>query len=164
MDFEKKKWIIPVEHSKNGVSHTIFLSEFALKQFTELKKQATSKVWCFPANTEKTLVCTKSTTKQIRDRQMAGQNCKPIKNRAKNADGLLLTGGDWVPHDLRRTGATLMQLIKVEPAIKERVLNNVEPSKLIRTYQTDDYAEEKRDAWKRLGNKLRKLCITSSLV
>ena len=88
---------------------------------------------------------------------MAGQGRKPMTNRAKNADALLLAGGDWVPHDLRRTGATLMQSIKVAPAIIERVLNHVEPSKLIRTYQTYDYAEEKREAWNRLGNKLTDL-------
>ncbi len=82
---------------------------------------------------------------------------KPMKNRAKNSDTLLLTNGDWVPHDLRRTGATLMQSIKVAPAIIERVLNHVEPSKLIRTYQTYDYADEKRDAWNKLGLRLQEL-------
>lgn len=82
---------------------------------------------------------------------------KPMKNRAKKSDALLLTNGDWVPHDLRRTGATLMQSIKVAPAIIERVLNHVEPSKLIRTYQTYDYADEKRDAWNKLGLRLQEL-------
>ena len=154
VDFEKREWVIPKEHSKNRKSHTIYLSDFALNQFKALKEQASSKVWCFPDTTGKTFVCTKSTTKQIRDRQMAGQGRKPMTNRAKNADALLLTSGDWVPHDLRRTGATLMQSIKVAPAIIERVLNHVEPSKLIRTYQTYDYAEEKREAWNRLGDKL----------
>ena len=50
-----------------------------------------------------------------------------------------------------------MQSIKVAPAIIERVLNHVEPSKLVRAYQTYDYAEEKRDAWNRLGIKLSEL-------
>jgi hypothetical protein len=50
-----------------------------------------------------------------------------------------------------------MRSIKVAPAIIERVLNHVEPSKLVRTYQTYDYAEEKRDAWNRLGYKLTAL-------
>ena len=85
---------------------------------------------------------------------MAGQKRKPIRNRTRNADTFLLTGGVWVPRDLRRTGATLMRSIKVAPAIIERVLNHVEPSKLIRTYQNYGYAEEERDAWNRIGRKL----------
>ena len=119
------------------------MPDFVINQFNALKKQADSKVWCFP-----------DTTKQIHDRKMAGQERKPIRNRTKNADTFLLTGGVWVPRDLRRTGATLMRSIKVAPAIIERVLNHVEPSKLIRTHQNYGYAEEERDAWNRIGRKL----------
>ena len=82
---------------------------------------------------------------------MAASGRKPMSNRTKNSDALLLVNGDWVPHDLRRTGATMMQSLQVAPNIIERVLNHVEPSKLVRTYQTYDYAAEKRDAWNRLG-------------
>jgi integrase len=103
VDFEKMEWVIPKEHSKNRKAHMIYLSEFALNQFIALKQQATSKVWCFPDTTGKTFVCTKSTSKQIRDRQLAGLGRKPMSNRTKSSDALLLTGGDWVPHDLRRT-------------------------------------------------------------
>ena len=157
VDLDAGVWIIPKENSKNSKAHTIYLSPFAVNQFNALKKACDSKVWCFPDTTGKTHVCTKSTTKQIRDRQMALVGRKPMTNRSKKSDALLLTSGDWVPHDLRRTGATLMQIIKVAPAIIERVLNHVEPSKLIRTYQTYDYAEEKRDAWNRLGQKLQEI-------
>lgn len=157
VDLESGVWVIPKENSKNSKAHTIYLSSFAVNQFRALKKECTSKVWCFPDTTGKTCLCTKTTTKQIRDRQMALIGRKPMKNRAKNSDTLLLTNGDWVPHDLRRTGATLMQSIKIAPAIIERVLNHVEPSKLVRTYQTYDYAEEKRDAWNRLGQRLQEI-------
>ena len=47
-----------------------------------------------------------------------------------------------------------MRSIKVAPAIIERVLNHVEPSKLIRTHQNYGYAEEERNAWNRTGRKL----------
>ena len=68
-------------------------------------------------------------------------------NGINSASVLLLTGSGRVPCDLRQIGAIFMESIKVAPAIIERVLNHVEPSQLIRTYQTYDYAEEKRDAW-----------------
>ena len=157
VDLKSGVWIIPKENAKNKTAHTIFLSTFALSQFKALKSECTSEVWCFPDTTGKTHVCMKSTTKQVRDRQMAAQGRPAMKNRAKNSHALILTNGDWVPHDLRRTGATLMQAIKIAPAIIERVLNHVEPSKLVRTYQTYDYAEEKRDAWTRLGQKLQEI-------
>ncbi|MFO1263380.1 MAG: site-specific integrase [Rhodoferax sp.] len=157
VDLEKSVWVIPKENAKNRKAHTIFLSPFALQKFKELKAIATSEKWCFPDTTGTTHVCMKSTTKQIRDRQLAAIGRKPMSNRSKNSDALLLVNGDWVPHDLRRTGATIMQSLHVAPAIIERVLNHVEPSKLVRTYQTYDYAEEKRDAWNRLGTRLSEL-------
>ncbi len=157
VNFDASEWVIPKEHSKNRKAHTIYLSPFALQKFQELKAIASSEKWCFPDSTGTTHVCMKSTTKQVRDRQMAAIGRKPMKNRSKNSDALLLVNGDWVPHDLRRTGATIMQSLHVAPAIIERVLNHVEPSKLVRTYQTYDYAEEKRDAWNRLGKRLAEL-------
>lgn len=77
-----------------------------------------------------------------------------MSNRSKKADALILSAGDWVPHDLRRTGATVMQSLKVVPDVIERCLNHVEPDKLRRTYQTYDYADEKREAWRLLGDQL----------
>lgn len=157
VDLEAGVWVIPKENAKNRKSHTIFLSPVARKKFQELKEMSTNDKWCFPDTTGTTNVCMKSTTKQVRDRQMAAIGRKPMSNRSKNSDALLLVNGDWVPHDLRRTGATIMQSLHVAPAIIERVLNHVEPSKLVRTYQTYDYAEEKRDAWNRLGKRLAEL-------
>lgn len=157
VDLQTGTWVIPEDLSKNGKEHTIFLSSFALSRFQELKRVSKSHTWCFPDTTGKTHVCIKSTTKQIRDRQLLALGRKPMKNRTKNADALLLANGDWVPHDLRRTGATIMQSLGISPAIIERVLNHIEPSKLIRTYQTYDYAVEKRDAWDRLGGTLETL-------
>ena len=157
VDFEAGELVIPKQNAKNRKSHTIFLSPVALKKFQELKQISTNEEWCFPDKTGTTHVCMKSTTKQVRDRQMAAIGRKPMSNRTKNSDALLLVNGDWVPHDLRRTGSTIMQSLHVAPAVIERVLNHVEPSKLVRTYQTYDYADEKRDAWNRLGKRLSEL-------
>lgn len=157
VDLDAGVWTIPAENSKNKKVHKIFLSPVSRKKFQELKEISTSDKWCFPDTTGKTYVCTKSTTKQVRDRQIVAIGRKPMTNRSKNFDALLLVNGDWVPHDLRRTGATIMQSLHVAPAIIERVLNHVEPSKLVRTYQTYDYADEKRDAWNRLGKRLAEL-------
>jgi integrase len=157
IDFEQREWLIPAENSKNAIEHKIILSDFALLQFESLRNYEPSEIWCFPDSAGKTHLGLKSMTKQIRDRQITSDGSKPLKNRSKNTSALLLADGDWVPHDLRRTGATLMQSLDVEPNVIERVLNHVEPKKLVRIYQTFDYADKKRDAWQRLGIKLTTL-------
>lgn len=48
----------------------------------------------------------KSLAKQIGDRQRG--NMEPMKDRSKLTNSLELPRGKWTPHDLRRTGATLM--------------------------------------------------------
>ncbi|AWM80609.1 hypothetical protein DKL61_09750 [Gammaproteobacteria bacterium ESL0073] len=65
--------------------------------------------------------------------------------------------GDWTPHDLRRTGATLMQKLKVDPMIIDRCQNHItHASKVRRHYQLYDYADEKKEAWFKLGEYLDK--------
>tara|TARA_R110001599_G_scaffold159052_2_gene346202 strand:- start:11662 stop:12981 length:1320 start_codon:yes stop_codon:yes gene_type:complete len=152
IDLDAGVWTIPKTNAKNKVEHTIYLSTFALSYFHLLKQLSGESSWCFPRDDDADHVCVKSTTKQIRDRQKTPR--KPMSNRSKNVDALILSGGDWVPHDLRRTGATMMQSLKVVPDVIERCLNHVEPDKLRRTYQTYDYADEKREAWKLLGDRL----------
>jgi integrase len=163
IDLKNGVWVIPETDAKNGKAHTVALSTFAIAQFTELKRICLSSRWAFPDTFDTTHVCLKSTTKQIRDRQRAVSGAKPMRNRTKNSDTLVLTGGDWVPHDLRRTGATMMQQIGVAPAVIERILNHIEPNKLTRTYQTYDYAEHMKDAWKQLGDKLTELAPDVSI-
>ena len=154
VDLDNGVWIIPKENAKNKVAHTVYLSDFSLSYFRQLREQSGKSAWCYPDATDKKYVCVKSTTKQIRDRQMAAMNRKPMKNRSKSADALMLSGGDWVPHDLRRTGATMMQALGVTPEVIERVLNHVEKSAIKTVYQTYDYAKEKREAWRLLGDRL----------
>ena len=51
----------------------------------------------------------------------------------------------WTLHDLRRTGRTGLGILGVAPHVAEAVLNHL-PPKLIRTYDTNDYFAEKRQA------------------
>lgn len=157
VDLDTGVWTIPKEIAKNRKMHFVFLSPFALKQFQKLKRLSTNETWCFPNKKQTTHVCLKSATKQIRDRQLSALGRDPMTNRTKHSDALLLSNGDWVPHDLRRTGSTMMQALGVNPAVIERVLNHTEPSKIIRTYQTFNYAEDQREAWLRLGKRLSEI-------
>lgn len=51
----------------------------------------------------------------------------------------------WTLHDLRRTGRTALGLLGVAPHIAEAILNHL-PPRLVRTYDTNTYLAEKRQA------------------
>src|SRR5471030_2125026 len=82
---------------------------------------------------------------------------QPMKNR-RHDNSLVLGGGKngaWTHHDLRRTSATIMQSLGVALEIIDRCQNHVLPgSKVRRHYLHHDYAEEKREAWRVLGDRL----------
>lgn len=63
--------------------------------------------------------------------------------------------GAWTPHDLRRTGATMMQALGISLELIGRCQNHVLPgSKVRQHYMLHDYADEKRAAWAALGERL----------
>ena len=99
----------------------------------------------------------KSVSKQVGDRQTRFKSRKPLSRRC-NDDSLVLDGGwygEWTPHDLRRTAATMMQALGINPDVIDRCQNHVLPgSKVRRHYLHHDYREEKRLAWQVLGRRL----------
>lgn len=174
VNFNTGEWFIPQENVKANLSDlTVYLSDFALTQFKQLHKLTGSTEWCFPARNKKGHVCIKSMSKQIGDRQSMfkknkdGGPRKPMKNR-RHDDTLVLSGGKngaWTPHDLRRTGATLMQGLGIALDVIDRCQNHVlAGNKIRRHYLHHDYAEEKRAAWKTIGEKLQSILNPSSNV
>lgn len=168
VDLEKGTWWIPPENTKNSKAHTVFLSPFALEKFLQLQEFAGGQLarrresdpkakplpWIYPNRHNNGPVCSKTITKQLGDRQRPG--LKPMKGRAKEdkASALVLVGGKWGPHDLRRTGATLMVMLGVLPEVAERCLNHLEQNRVKRTYQRHSYENEMREAWHLLGERI----------
>lgn len=77
-----------------------------------------------------------------------------MAGRSKHCEALCLIGGKWTPHDLRRTGATMMTMLGVLPEVAERCLNHAEENKVKRIYQRHSYEKEMREAWVLLGERL----------
>jgi integrase len=153
LDIQAGIWKIPAENSKNGKPHVIYLSKFAIQQFSILLKLKASPIWIFP-NTKKTdHVCEKSITKQLGDRQLADDR-NPMSGRSKYCRTLALADGKWTPHDLRRTGATIMGNLGIRPDVIEKCLNHVEQNKMKQTYQHQTLEPEQKQAWKLLGDRL----------
>ena len=164
INFEEKKWFIPKENVKGNLDDLdVFLSDFSLSQFRHLHEETGHSEWCFPSRNNDGHVCVKSLSKQVGDRQSRFKKGKdgkprlPMKNR-RHDNTLVLGGGAngaWTPHDLRRTGATLMQSLGVSLELIDRCQNHVLPgSKVRRHYLLHDYANEKREAWQLLGERI----------
>jgi len=153
--FDLGEWFIPAENSKNKRPHTIYLSEFAQHKFRALQAISGPTRWCLPNRSDSTHISEKTVTKQLGDRQRG--DAGPMSHRSAHTSALVLPGGKWTPHDLRRTGATLMTALGVIPEVAEKCLNHTEQSSVKRTYQRYNYSSEMRDAWMRLGQHLAQL-------
>ena len=153
IDLDLKTWTIPKENSKNGKAHTVYLSDFTLTQFKALREYATHDVWIYANRDNTGHVCEKSITKQVGGRQ--SENI--FSNRSKDNQALILTGGKWTPHDLRRTGATIMGDLGIAPDVIEKCLNHTEENKVKRTYQRQKLEGEQAEAWQTLGERLNLL-------
>lgn len=170
INFKTGEWFIPKENVKETSGEVedlmVFLSPFALKQFKALHQITGHTSWCFPNNHKNPAnhINEKAVTREIGDRQTTFKNRKETEkgNRKYDNSFVLSNGemGDWTPHDLRRTGSTMMQKLEIDPAIIDRCQNHTEDSdniKVRRHYQLYDYAPQKKNAWLKWGEYLEKI-------
>ena len=108
----------------------------------------------------------KGASKQVGDRQVRFMSREGSLDHRKHDDSLVLANGErgvWTLHDLRRTGGTLMQAMGVPLDVIDRCQNHKLPGpKVRRHYLHHDYANEKRDAWNRLGQHLENILSTNA--
>jgi len=148
-DLEAGEWRIPAENAKNGVAHLIHLSPFAAGHVKALVATGAGSPWLLAGRDPAKPIDAKTLTKQIRDRQRP----KKIKGRSKQAGALLLPGGEWTPHDLRRTMASRMQDIGVAPQVIEKCLNHTLEG-VLAVYQRADLLPERKAAYEAWGAKI----------
>lgn len=152
IDWAKKTWTIPKEHTKNRQPITIFLSNIALNLFKELQTFNGDSDYCMP-NSERTgPVYEKALTKHAHDRQRP-EGVPPTAGRTTQTRSLVI-GEIWTPHDLRRSGSTLIQKLGYTTEIAQRCLNHKIHTKVQRAYLHDDPVKAMRRAWRDLGQAL----------
>jgi integrase len=149
VDLVRSEWTLP--DTKNGKAHTIRLNDFAVRQFERLHKATGLTAFCFPNTRMTDHVCEKTVTKQVADRQRTSGQAMTGRTQQTTA---LLIGEQWRPHDLRRTGATIMAELGALPDVIERCLNHTEENKMKRIYQRAQYEAPMREAWRMLGERL----------
>jgi integrase len=127
LDLDNKKWLLPEERSKNRREHLFTLSDTAVDILTNTVE--TRETHVFGYGTERGFSGW-SKAKKALDKRIADAGHKL---------------DHWQLHDLRRSFASGLQRLKIEPHVIEECLNHT-PPKLQRTYQTHDFEPEKRAA------------------
>ena len=171
VDLANGTWFIPAAKTKGKRGKRqdlhVFLSPFSLTQFKRLHTETGDTPFCFPVKRGDNHVGTKTVSKLVGDRQYRFKNrTKPLQGRHNN-DTLVLAGGangEWTPHDLRRTGATMMQGLGIPLDIIDRCQNHVMKGKVRRHYLHHDYAKEKAEAWKLLGDRIEAIHSSNKVV
>ena len=129
IDFEHAVWVIPAARSKNGQSHDVPLSGTSLCLLKSLPRFLSSD-WIF------------TTTGRA---PISGFG--RVKRRLHAAAG----SADWRIHDIRRTVASGMARIGIDPHVIEKVLNHKSGiiSGIAAVYNRYAYEKEKREALER---------------
>ncbi len=129
---DEGEWHIPVENSKTGKPHIVYLSTQAQTLFKELKPLASSSVWVLPGR---------------------GTLSKPFANNALNQALKVSLQGQEIPaftiHDLRRTASTLLHEQGWPSDVVEKALNHTIGG-VRGVYNRAEYAEQRREmlqAW-----------------
>ena len=162
VDAAARTWHLPT--TKNQRSHTVHLSDFALQQMQvlnehrEVLRDSTSgqlTPWLFPATDSRKPVCVKSFGKQLADRQR--EPAQRLSNRTKATMALMLPGGRWTAHDLRRTAATTMAHCGFGSDTINECLNHIQADKMARVYIRDRREADQVRAFDALGQRLVEL-------
>lgn len=134
VNFDRAEWIIPALKTKNGREHLVPLSPLVVSILNAQPQRKPSEYVFgrYPGAPMSGF----SKAKRELDTEML------TKLREDDPEAMLR---HWRIHDLRRTAASGMASLRVEPHVIEAVLNHT-PGKLVKTYQVWQYAEERRQA------------------
>lgn len=141
-DLENRIWTIPEERSKNGQAHQVPLSDLALTLLRHTKRHFGETQYLFPTRCWRQKGSVPMTVRAV---------SQGIRDK-RDHFGL----PPFTPHDLRRTGASLMTAVRVPRLHVEKVLNHTIDD-VAEIYDRHDYGEEKRKALERLAEALERI-------
>ncbi len=134
-DIDGAWWTVPADKAKNGHSHRVPLGTMALEEIEPYRGNGSRWVFYSP-----------------RGEKPVGTHALAGAVRRNNCFGL----PHFSPHDLRRTAATGMGKLDVDPFILGRVLNHVERGET-KVYNRATYDPGKRQALAKWGQKLQQI-------
>jgi integrase len=125
VDLDAGEWQIPVQNSKTGQPHIIYLSKQSIDLFQGLKALAGESPWVMPGRSNL---------------------AKPFTHNAMNqAMGSITFAMDpFTIHDLRRTGSTLLHEKGFPSDVIEKALNHTIPG-VRGVYNRAEYSQQRRN-------------------
>jgi integrase len=160
IDFEKATWTIPAAVAKNRREHIVHLSPFALRMVEAMRRLPSAPPRGSSKPQDTVFYGGDSLAKALHDRQQPEGTQRAGRRAARSV--LLLPGGKFTPHDLRRSGASLMQSLGVRSEVIERCLNHTPPA-LVAVYQRDPLLDDRRRAFEALGARLAEIVDTTGI-
>jgi integrase len=160
-DVDLKGCKLHLEETKNQRPHDVHLSKFSVQFFKKLEKlkqldeHGNLVPWVFPNRKLNGPVCNKSLNKQIKDRQKGDGH--QMQHRSKSTTSLVLDGGIWKPHDLRRTAATCMAQLGFSADVIDECLNHKIQGRSTRIYIRDRREKDQAKAFEALGQHISDL-------
>ena len=140
---EIREWRIPEGRTKNGMQHSVYLSDLAM-EILERQPQHTAMVWPNPS----------SETGALR-RDTLGARLREALPKLKLS---------FRCHDLRRTCATWLGNEQVDDRVIDRMLNHQPKKKKLRkTYNTAKYNAPAREWWQ-AGASTCRACMADNVV
>jgi len=157
-DLKKNWWTIPADKSKNKLAHQVYLSSLALGLIDDIRKLSGDSKWLFPSplSNDKPIT-TRSISSALLNNQTEPRGNAPIDKKRQDSFGL----ESFTPHDLRRTGASLLAGSGVPRLTIGKVLNHAD-SGVTAVYDRHSYDKEKQVAMESWGRKLETI-ITGNI-
>lgn len=146
LDFARKEWTIPPEHSKNKKQFVIPMTDQVAECFMELRRLAFDSRFVLP----------------LRERHNGREGDAPMDATSLNAalnrlhEKLGKRCRRFTPHDLRSTARSHLGALSVDVLIAERCLNH-SLGGLVALYDKHDYITERRRALELWGAKISSL-------
>jgi integrase len=138
LDFKRATWTIPGERTKNGLTHTVPLSDLAVALFREAKSSVADG-YLFPSQGDNGRLRRRSISRAL----------------LRNGDALKIK--KFTPHDLRRTVASQMAALGIDRVVTGKLLNHASVDRDTVTgmiYDRHSYDSEKRRAADRWADRL----------
>jgi integrase len=155
-------WYLPDPNTKSQADMRVSLAPFTLRAFQALKEMAGDSAFVFPRfpnvlDAEDRPIDVQTVGKHLANRQTsAAVNSR--RRRTADFDGLMLAGGKWTAHDLRRTlGRVMRSGCGIAKDVAHMCMNHVQETALDRIYFPDRQTPQMHDAWMAAGAYLDKL-------
>jgi len=138
-DFEGKTWMIPAQNDKERRAHIVPLTDWAILELLALKALSNDSQYVLPKRSG-----------GVADRPSSGELISRSVTRLREQFEAIGVAS-FTPHDLRRTGRTLLSMLGTSEEIAERVPNCHSRGEIVSTYDLFQFVPRKRAALEKLS-------------